>query len=59
MTDRTKPGREPAADDAVIGRAFRWSLVVIAVIAGAGAITAWLDRARTGEPELPPSVSHL
>jgi hypothetical protein len=30
------------ADDAIIGRAFRWSLLVMVVIAAAAAVTAWL-----------------
>jgi hypothetical protein len=38
MTDPAQPG----PDDAIIGRAFRWSLAVIAVVAAGGLLAAWL-----------------
>jgi hypothetical protein len=54
----TSPGTQPEpqtewvpADDRVIGRAFRWSLVAIALIAGAVALAVWWQR-RAPEPEV-------
>ncbi|MHC4305517.1 MAG: CRTAC1 family protein [Planctomycetota bacterium] len=42
------------ADDTVIGRAFRWSLLVMAVIAAAAALTVWLvTRPDTAPPPAP------
>jgi len=62
MSDRPHRVEPPAgeqelvpADDAVIGRAFRWSLLVMAVIAAAAAVTAWLvTRPDVRPPPAPP-----
>jgi hypothetical protein len=51
MTER--PGEELVpADDTIIGRAFRWSLVVVVLAAAAVGVGIWATR--RAEPETPP-----
>jgi hypothetical protein len=60
MTER--PGEELVpADDTIIGRAFRWSLVVVVLAAAAVAVGVWASRRAEPEtpPQLPPDVEPI
>ena len=58
MSERpTPPGPLPAEDDAVIGRAFRWSAGVVLILAGILVAVVWLvNRSDDAPPPSPPEI---
>jgi hypothetical protein len=55
LQDATPESELAHEDDTVVGRAFRWSLAVLAVLAAAGAAAYWL--ATRPKPAPPPQVA--